>query len=38
MESDPGLDLATISNCDHLIMTYGTFGLMAAFLKGGNDH
>lgn len=35
-ENDPGLALATLSSSDHLILTYGTFGLMAAFFNEGN--
>jgi hypothetical protein len=38
-EDDPGWDLAILASCDHLILTYGTFGYMAAWFKGpGNGH
>merc|ERR1712137_999523 len=36
-ENDPGLALATLSSSDHLILTYGTFGLMAAFFNEGGE-
>ena len=29
-------DMATLANCDHSIVTYGTFGYLAAFLAGGD--
>ncbi|XP_049862154.1 galactoside alpha-(1,2)-fucosyltransferase 2-like [Schistocerca gregaria] len=36
MSSDsPADDLCLLSSCQHLIMTYGTFGLSAAILCGG---
>ena len=33
--TDPGEDLALLSACNHTIFDYGTFGLLAAFLSGG---
>jgi hypothetical protein len=34
-QNDPGTDLALMSSCDHLILSYGTFGMMAAWF---NNH
>ena len=34
-QNDPGKDLALMSSCDHLILSYGTFGMMAAWF---NNH
>ena len=31
---DPGYDLAFMSSCDHIILSYGTFGMMAAWFNG----
>ncbi|XP_046343542.2 galactoside 2-alpha-L-fucosyltransferase SEC1-like [Haliotis rufescens] len=33
--TDPFLDFATLTLCDHMIMTVGTFGWWAAWLAGG---
>ncbi|XP_043189747.1 galactoside alpha-(1,2)-fucosyltransferase 2-like isoform X2 [Amphibalanus amphitrite] len=30
------LDMATLSLCNHTVMSYGTFGFMAAFMAGGD--
>ena len=35
--NDPGFDLALMSSCDHLILSYGTFGMMAAWFKREGD-
>ena len=36
-EEDPGPDLAVLALCDHLILTYGSYGVMAAFFNGGEQ-
>ena len=33
-QTDPGLDLAMMSSCDHLILSYGTYGMVAAWFNG----
>jgi galactoside 2-L-fucosyltransferase 1/2 len=35
IENDPGWDLALLTSCDHLIITYGSYGVMAAYLNAG---
>jgi hypothetical protein len=30
-----GVDLATLSQCNHTILSYGTFSFWAGFLSGG---
>lgn len=32
IENDPGLDMAVLASCDHMVLTVGTFGWWAAFL------
>jgi len=32
IENSPGLDMAVLASCDHMILTVGTFGWWAAFL------
>ena len=32
-ENDPGKDLALLSSCDHLILSYGTYGMAAAWFN-----
>lgn len=32
----PGIDLALLSQANHSIMSYGTFGMWGAFLAGGD--
>ena len=34
---DPGYDLAFMSSCDHIILSYGTFGMMAAWFNGNGN-
>ena len=34
-EDAVGIDLAIMANCNHTIMTYGTFGMWGAFLAEG---
>jgi hypothetical protein len=34
-ETDPGWDLALLTSCDHLIITYGSYGTMAAYFIAG---
>ena len=34
-EEAVGTDLAIMANCNHTIMTYGTFGMCGAFLANG---
>jgi Glycosyl transferase family 11 len=34
-QNDPGQDLALISSCNHIILSYGTFGIAAAWF---NNH
>ena len=31
-----GEDLALLANCNHTIMSFGTFGMWGAMLAGGN--
>ena len=33
---DPGLDMIVLANCDHVIMSSGTFGWWAGWLSGGH--
>ena len=35
---DVGEDLALLAACNHSIISYGTFGMWAAFLAGGEVH
>ncbi|XP_044527201.1 galactoside alpha-(1,2)-fucosyltransferase 2-like [Gracilinanus agilis] len=35
VESSPGKDFALLTQCNHTIMTIGTFGIWAAYLAGG---
>ena len=32
-QTDPGPDLALISSCNHIILSYGTFGMAAAWFN-----
>lgn len=32
IENNPGLDMAVLASCDHVVLTVGTFGWWAAFL------
>ena len=36
-EESSGIDFATITLCDHVIVTHGTFGLWAAFLASDTN-
>ncbi|XP_069856606.1 galactoside alpha-(1,2)-fucosyltransferase 2-like [Dipodomys merriami] len=36
MEGSPGKDFALLTQCNHTIMTIGTFGIWAAYLAGGD--
>jgi Glycosyl transferase family 11 len=33
--NDPGWDMALLTSCDHLIITYGSYGIMAAYFLAG---
>ncbi|XP_076987363.1 galactoside alpha-(1,2)-fucosyltransferase 2 isoform X2 [Tamandua tetradactyla] len=36
IESSPAKDFALLTQCNHTVMTIGTFGIWAAYLAGGN--
>jgi energy-converting hydrogenase Eha subunit B len=36
-ESDPGYDLALMSLSDHVILSYGTYGMMAGYFSKGKS-
>ena len=35
--SYPAADLATLASCQHVIMSYGTFGFWGGFMAGGES-